>query len=234
VGVAPETYLRLMAQDLAEARPPWRVRVSVTSVQAVAHAFALLGLVSAEGARAVMTQASRALGLRGAGGSEPEVWPGPACGYWDMRAQGRHDLAWIPHAVTIGAAGFSVAAADLGCDWFRVARAGLRFHVQAAAGDQQPASRHADMALAGLSAVDDGGHSYRLRWDGGRGSGRLWTGELVAEPMSEHERPDDVAWFELAAADGPAARVVFAPPPAIPAGRPPRRGRRLRSPTSPG
>jgi hypothetical protein len=71
------------------------------------------------------------------------------------------------------------------------------------------------MALAELSAADDAGHSYRLRWDGGRGSGRLWIGEVVAEPMSAHERPDDVAWFELAAADGPAARVVFAPPPAI-------------------
>jgi hypothetical protein len=34
----------------------------------------------------------------------------------------------------------------------------------------------------------------------------------------EHERPDDVAWFELATAGGPAARVVFAPPPAIPVG----------------
>ncbi|HEV8275451.1 MAG TPA: hypothetical protein VGQ26_07115, partial [Streptosporangiaceae bacterium] len=32
VGVAPETYLRLMAQDLAEARPLWRLRVSATGV----------------------------------------------------------------------------------------------------------------------------------------------------------------------------------------------------------
>ena len=46
-------------------------------------------------------------------------------------------------------------------------------------------------------------------------SRRLWIGEVVAEPMAAHERPDDVAWFELAAVDGPAARVVFAPPPAI-------------------
>ena len=106
-------------------------------------------------------------------------------------------------------------AADLRCDWFRTARAGLRFQVQAAAVGQQPPSRHVGMALAELSAVDDAGHSYRLRWDGGRGSRRLWIGEVVAEPMSAHERPDDVAWFELAAVDGPAARVVFAPPPAI-------------------
>ena len=146
------------------------------------------------------------------------VWPGPACGYWNMRAQGRHALAWIPRAVAVGALRFSVAAADLRCDWFRMARAGLRFQVQATAVGQQPLSRHAGMALAELSAADDAGHSYRLRWDGGRGSDRLWVGEVVAEPMSEHERPDDVAWFELATVDGPAARVVFAPPPAIPVG----------------
>ena len=165
-----------------------------------------------------MTAASRALGLRGAGGSEPGVWPGPACGYWNMRAQGRHSLAWIPRAVAVGALRFSVAAAELRCDWFRMAQAGLRFQVQAAAVGQQPPSRHAGMALAELSAADDAGHSYRLRWDGGRGSDRLWMGEVVAEPLAEHERPDDVAWFELATVDGPAARVVFAPPPAIAVG----------------
>jgi hypothetical protein len=184
----------------------------------VAHAFAMLGLVSAEGAEAAMTAAGRALGLRGAGGSEPGVWPGSACGYWNMRAQGRHALAWIPRAVAAGASRFSVAAAGLRCDWFGMAQAGLRFQVQAAAVGQQPPSRHAGMALAGLSAADDAGHSYRLRWDGGRGSGRLWMGEVVAEPRFEHERPDDVAWLELATAGGPAARVVFAPPPAIPVG----------------
>jgi hypothetical protein len=214
-GVVPETYLQLMAQGLAEARPLARRRVSAASIQAVAHAFAMLGLVSAEGAEAAMTQASRALGLRRAGGSEPGIGSGPACGYWDVRVQGRHALAWIPRAVAAGALRFSVAAAVLRCDWFRTARAGLRFQVQAAAVGQQPPPRHPGVALAELSAADDSGHSYRLRWDGGRGSGRLWTGEVVAEPMSSHDRPDDVAWFELAAADGPAARVVFTPPPAI-------------------
>jgi hypothetical protein len=74
------------------------------------------------------------------------------------------------------------------------------------------------MALAEWSAADDCGHSYRLRWDGGRGSDRLWVGEVVAEPVSEYQRPDDVAWFELAAAGGPAARVVFAAPPGTLAG----------------
>jgi hypothetical protein len=207
-----------MAQHLAEARPIWRLRVSAASVEAVAQAFAILGLVSAEGAEAAMTQASRALGLLGAGSTEPGAWPGSACEYWNMRAQEQQPLAWVPRAVAAGALRFAVAGVGLRCDWFRVSRAGLRFQVHAAAVDRQLTSWHPGTALAGLSAADDAGHSYRLRWDGGRGSGRLWMGEVVAEPVSEHERPDDVAWFELAAVGGPAARVLFAPPPAIPVG----------------
>src|SRR5260221_4126700 len=209
-----------MARDLAEGGPLWRRRVSAASIEAVAHAFAMLGLVSAEGAEAAMRQASQALGLRGAGGSELGAWHGPACDYWNMRAQGRDALAWIPRAVAVGALRFSVAAADLRCDWFRRAQAGLRFQVQVAAVGQQPQPGHVGTALAELSAADNAGHSYRLQWDGGRGSHRLWIGEVVAEPMPEHGRqpPNEVAWFELAAVGGPAARVVLAPLPAIQVG----------------
>src|SRR5258708_8275266 len=146
-----------MTQALAEARPLWRRQVSAASIQAVAHAFAMLGLVSADGAGAAMRQASQALGLRGAGGSELGAWPGPACDYWIMRAQGRHALAWIPRAVAVGALRFSVAAADLRCAWFRMAQAGLRFQAQPAAVGQPPPSRHSGMALAELSAADDAG-----------------------------------------------------------------------------
>src|SRR5260221_11490603 len=127
-----------MAQALGEARPLWRRRVRAVSIQAVAHAFAMVGLVSAEGAGAAMRQASQALGLRGAGGSELGAWPGPACDYWDMRAQGRHALAWVPRAVAVGGLRFSVAAADLRCGWFRMAQAGLRVQGPAAGLGQQP------------------------------------------------------------------------------------------------
>src|SRR5262249_16978644 len=127
-----------------------------------------------------------------------------ACDYWNLRAEGRHALAWVPRAIAVGAAQFSAAAADLRCDCVRMTHAGLRFQVQAATVGQQPASRHAVTALGQLSVADDSGHPYRLRWDGGRGSGRLWMGEVVAEPISEHVRPDDVAWFDLATVDGQA------------------------------
>ena len=165
-----------------------------------------------------MTPAHRALGQRGVAGSEPEDWPGPARDYWNMHAQGPHALTWIPRAVAVGASRLSVPAASMRCDWFRLAPAGLRFQVQAAAAGQQPPAQHMGTAIADLSAADDAGRSYRLRWDGGRGSGRLWIGEVVAEPMSEHQQPDDVAWFELATLEGPAGRVALAPPPAIPVG----------------
>jgi hypothetical protein len=216
VGAAPETYLRLMADGLAEAQPRWQLRVRATSIQAVAHAFVLLGLISPEGAEAAIARASRALGLRGVGGPEPAIRPGPARDFWNMRAQGHHALAWIPRAVAAGPLRLPVAAADLRCDWFRTARAGVRFQVQGAAAGQQP-PRHAGTDLAELSATDDAGRSYSLRWDGIRGSARLWMGEVVAEPMPEQELPD-VTWFELGTVNGSTAHVVFAPSPGIPAG----------------
>src|SRR5260370_9086696 len=132
-----------MAQALAEARPLGRRRVSAASIQAVAHAFAMLGLVSAEGAEAAMTQAGRAPGVRGAGGSEAGAGPGPACGYWVMRAQGRQALAWIPRAVAVGALRVSAAAAGLSCDRFPIARAALRLPRRGAAAGRRPPAQHA-------------------------------------------------------------------------------------------
>ncbi len=213
--MTPETYLRLMAHDLAAAQPRGRLRVIQTSVDAVARAFILLGLLTAEGAADALTDARRGQALNGVGGLESVVWPGPRSDYWPARAHGQHALSWTPRSVAVGAARFSVAGADMRCSWFRVAQAGLRFQVEATAGGEPVQARHAEAALGGLWATDDAGRSYQLRWDGDRRSARLRLGDVVAEPMSEHGQPDDVAWFELAAADGPAARVVFAPSAAI-------------------
>jgi hypothetical protein len=210
--MTPETYLRLVAHDLTVSQPLWRLRLRVASVQAVAQAFTTLGLLAADGAGAPLSEARRASAMHGVGGLESWDWRGPADDYWTMRAQGYQQLAWIPRSVAAGTLRLSVTAADMRCDWFRAARAGVRFQVQGAAMGPQLAAQHPDVALAELSAADDVGRSYRLRWDGdNRQRGRLWIGEVVAEPVSEHEHPGDVAWLELADADGPAGRVVFAP-----------------------
>jgi hypothetical protein len=216
--MTPETYLRLMARDLAAAQPRWRLRVIQTSLEAVARAFLMLGLLSAEGAAAALTDARRTHALNGVGGLESAVWPGPPSEYWPTRAHGEHALIWTPRSVAVGGAWFCLAGAGIRCSWFRIAQAGIRFQVEAAARGEQAQARHGEAALAGLSAADDAGCSYRLRWDGNRGRGRVWLGEVVAEPESEPWQPDDVAWFELATADGPAARIVFAPPAAVPVG----------------
>jgi len=130
-----------MAHGLAEAQPRWQLRVRATSIQAVAHAFVLLRLISQEGADAAIARASRALGLHGVGGPEPAIRPGPARDYWNMRAEGHHALAWIPGAVAPGPLRLPVAAADLRCDWFRTARVGVRFQVQGAARPPAPGGR---------------------------------------------------------------------------------------------
>jgi len=217
VAAVSETYLRLMAQDVANARPPSQLRMRATAMQAVSHAFVLLGLISHEAAEAAITPASRTLEPRGAGGSQPAIWLVPAGEYRTMRDQGPHSLAWIPRAVAVGASQLPLAVADLSCDWFRSAPSGVRFQVEGVTMAQQPPSRRPAVDLAELSATDDAGRSYRLRWDGMRGSSRLWMGEIVAEPMPEHGR-HDVAWFDLATVNGPARRVIFATPPAVPVG----------------
>ncbi|MGH3300510.1 MAG: hypothetical protein ACRDOK_02310, partial [Streptosporangiaceae bacterium] len=195
-----------------------RLGVRVTSVQAVAHAFMMLGLLGGEGAEAAITHVRQVSAGLGAGGLAPLDWPDLAADYWRMRTQGPHALAWTPRAVAVGALQLLLRVASLRCDWFRLAESGFRFQLQAAAADQHPPARHPGAALAELSAADNCGRTYRLYSDGGRGSDRLWTGEVVAELVSGHDQLDDVAWFELTTTDAPAARVVFGPPAAIPAG----------------
>jgi hypothetical protein len=216
--MTPETYLRLMARDLVVAQPRSRLRVIETSVEAVARAFIMLGLLSAEGAANALTDARRAQALNGIGGLDSAVWPGPPGDFWPTRAHGQHAPSWTPRSVAVGAVRLWLAGVDVRCSWFRIARAGLRFQVEAAVGGEQPDALHAQAVVAALSATDDAGRSYRLRWDGDRRSARRWLGEVIAEPASEHGQPDDVAWFELATADGPAARVAFGPPGCIATG----------------
>ncbi len=213
--MTPENYLRLMAGDMAGGQPLGRLLLPEISVQAVAHAFMMLGLLSVEGAEAAMTQARPEFARRHIGGPGPGARPRPPDDYWNVRARGQQALAWAPRAVAAGDLRVCVAAVDMRCAWFRTARAGLRFQVQAAATGQHAVGRQVDVALAGLTAADDAGRSYRLRPGSGHGSARLWLGEVVAEPISEHEHPQDVAWLELADDDGQAGRVFFAPPAAI-------------------
>lgn len=67
-----------MADELEVAEPPERRRVLAVGIQAVAHAFLMLGLISAEGAEPAITRARLALAHREVGDSEPAVWAGPA------------------------------------------------------------------------------------------------------------------------------------------------------------
>ena len=216
--MSPETYLRLMAHDLALAQPRSRLRVIQASVEAVARAFIMLGLLSVEGAATALADARRAQALNGIGELATAVWPGPPRNFWPARAHGQHVPSWTPHSVAVGPVRFCLAGADMSWSWFRIAQAGLRFQVEAVSGGEQLEPLSAQTAIAGLSATDDAGRSYRLRWDGDRRNARRWPGEIVAEPVPEHGQLDNVAWFEVATAAGPAARVTFGPPVVIPTG----------------
>ncbi len=207
-----------MTETLASPPPGTGLQVAALTVQAVAYAFAMLGLVAADAAGTAMRRAHAALEQSGIGGSQIETWPGQEGDYWALRARGPGDLAWAPRAVAVGTLPFRVPGADLRCDWFRAARAGLRFQLQATAAGGQP-PEHLREVLADLSAADDGARPYRLRWDGGRGSRRLWIGDVVATAVPDPGRPpEEPAWFALAASDGQSGRVELAPPAAIAAG----------------
>jgi hypothetical protein len=216
--MTPETYLRLMAHDLVVAQPRSRLRVIETSVEAVARAFIMLGLLSAAGAANALTDARRAQALNGIGGLDSAVWPGPPGDFWPTRAHGQQAPSWTPRSVAVGPVRLCLAGADMSWSWFRIAQAGLRCQAESVGAGQQLEALPAEAAVAGLSATDDAGRSYRLRWDGGGRGGRRWLGEVIAEPALEQEQPGDVAWFELATAGGPAARVAFGPPAVIPMG----------------
>jgi hypothetical protein len=156
--------------------------------------------------------------LNGVGDLATPVWPGTPSDLWPARAHGQQVLSWTPRLVAVGPVRLWLAGADMNCSWFRIGRAGLRFQVEAVGGAEQLDTLHAQAAAAELSATDDAGCSYRLRWDGDRRSARRWPGEIVAEPVSEHGQPDNVGWFEVATAGRPAARVTFGPPVVIPIG----------------
>ena len=215
VEAAPESHLRFLAgQALARAGRADEFMVASAGLVAVANAYVMLGLLSEPEAEAVLNAAGKALAARGLPGSWLSIRSG-ADGYWRLRGRGREGLSWMPRAVAVSPVHLAAASSDLRFEWLRLARAGVRFQLQATAAGQSVPPWRGGLALAGLSLADDAGHRYRMYWDSGSGTSTLWAGDVVALP----EPPDDVAFFELSAAGSAAAfRVV------LPAPRPVRAG----------
>lgn len=239
--VDPEAFLRAMVAPLSAARSGESLPGVPFSVEAVANAFVMLGLLPEPRAEEILAGPRLELetkGFRiGVVTGELSVRPG-AHGYQDAQAGGREDLARIPLAVAAGPVPITIGGGDLNLTWATLTPGGVRLRFRATGPDDgriskprhrpyrvHPGSHLGDEILSGVSVADNLGRRYRLRpesWRSGP-SGRpgewTWNGEMLAEPEPEPEprvaepgRDETVRWLEFASASGPAARVVMPSP----------------------
>jgi hypothetical protein len=224
----PEGFLRSLTADaLQHVRAGPRLLPASLSIQAVANAFVMLGLLSEQRAEQMLADHKAALERKGF----PQAWgvttgeltvrPG-AHGYWEARAAGQEQLTEIPLSVTADRVHCPVSFADLLFTWIKVTRAGIRMRVHGTAavpaGPARPGGIGLPQALAEVTVSDEWGRSYRLTPAGGVGASRpgdgghvlTWNGEVVAEP----EPHGTIHWLEFGCPSPDAPRRVLLSPPA--------------------
>jgi hypothetical protein len=237
----PEAYLRGLTAPLTSARegsPPPVVRFSL---EAVANAFVMLGLLpeaQAEETLAAQRPVLEAAGFRvGLEIGELSLRQG-AHGFQEARAAGAGRLRQIPLAVAAGPVRCRLRGHDLTLvsATQTVEGISLRYHGVAREGDRRAfaaAGEGITEAIAELSVTDDTGGTYRVPAGNVHGvtSGRYlasggmrWMpqGEFLAVPApgeagSRGGRPA-VSWLELASGSGQPVRVTIVPAAAVPTG----------------
>jgi hypothetical protein len=244
----PEVYLRAIAAPLARAREGSPYPVARLSVEAVANAFVVLGLLPA--ARAEQILAERGPALEAAGFrvgreiGELSVNPG-ARSFAEARAASLDRPRGVPLAVAAGPVRCRLRRHDLAITWATLTSEGIRLRYL---GDARDGDRDLAGVLVGeiiediteLSITDDTGGTYRVPAANVPGTitGRCtasgetrWIpeGEFLAEPVrgeagspgeagSLGERPA-VRWLELSAgAESPPVRFEIPSPAAVPTG----------------
>jgi len=218
----PEGRLRLVAAEaLARAALEGRPLLPVSlSVQAVANALVMLGLLPEARAEEILAEHRSALEGEGFG----RVWGvskgeltvrSGAHGYWEARGADRGSLARIPLRAAASRIRCRAGLADVYIQWITLAPAGVRLRARAVA-LQQPPDRRFGHAIAEVSVVDDTGRAYRLDFPGGWTRDGIWDGDVDLEPAPARE----VAWLEFSPADpATGGRVLLPAPVSVPAGR---------------
>lgn len=229
----PEGFLRSLTADALEhARAGSGLMPASLSIQAVANAFVMLGLLSEQRAEQVLGDHKAALEREGF----PQAWgvttgeltvrPG-AHGYWAARTAGQEQLTEIPLSVAADRVRCPVSFADLLFTWIKVTPAAIRMRVYGTAavpaGTTRPGGTGLRQALAEVTVNDERGRSYRLIPAGGVSASRpsrgghvlTWDAEVAAEPGPH----GTIRWLEFrpTGPDGP-TRVVLPPPAPVPAG----------------
>ena len=166
----PEAYLRAMAAPLAWAQEGSPLPVTRFSVEAVANAFVMLGLLPAARAEEILAaqrQVLEAAGFRvGLEIGELSVGPG-ARGFQEARARGADSLQRIPLAVAAGPVRCPLRGGDLVITSATLTPEGIWLRY---CGDPRESDRHGASALieeihekiTELSVTDDTGGTYEV------------------------------------------------------------------------
>ena len=205
----PEALLRAMVAPLSRARRDEPLPGVPFSLEAVANAFVMLGLLPERRAEQILAELRAELeakGFRfGVLTGELSVSPG-AHGFQDAQAVRRDSLTRIPLAVAAEPVPISLGGAELTVTWATLTPGGVRLGYRAVAGHLgngmsgphrrpyrvSPGQQFAEMVQAEASVTDNLGQMYRLRPVRGRGtvpSGQpgqppvRWDGEMLAEPQ---------------------------------------------------
>jgi len=242
----PEVYLRAITAPLASAREGSPFPVARLSVEAVANAFVVLGLLPAARAEEILAAQRPVLEAAGFRVGR-EIWelsvnPG-ARGFQETRGAALDSLERIPLAVAAGPVRCRLRRHDLAITWATLTPEGIRLRYR---GDPRVGDRHEARALAGeitediteLSISDDTGGTYHVPAANAPGgifgqrsaSGETrWIpeGEFLAVPApgepaigevdSRGGRPP-VRWLEFSAGSGAPVRVEIPSPAAVPTG----------------
>ena len=237
----PEAYLRALTAPLASAREGSPLPVVRFSLEAVANAFVMLGLLPearAEEILAAQRPVLEAAGFRvGLEIGELSLRHG-AHGFQEARAASADSLRRIPLAVAAGPVRCRLRGHDLTITSATLTPEGisLRYHGVAREGDRRAGAASGGgitEAITELSITDDTGVTYLVLPGNAHGvtSGRclasggvLWMpeGEFLAVPASGEAgsrggRPA-VRWLELSGGSGQPVRVTILPPAAVPTG----------------
>jgi hypothetical protein len=242
----PAAYLRAMAAPLAWAEEGSPLPVTRFSVEAVANAFVILGLLPAAGAEEILAAQRpvlEAAGFRvGLEIGELSV-TSDARAFQEARATGTDSPGWTPLAVAAGPVRCRFPGHDLTITSATLTPEGiwLRYHADAQEGERRQAGGIAkDVAdeITDLSITDDTGGTYLVppgqvngvahRRRGLRSaSGRpLWIpeGDFLAVPVPGKAASGGgpaVRWLEFSAGPGqrtPPARLEIRSPAAVPTG----------------
>jgi hypothetical protein len=237
----PEAYLRTLTAPLAAAREGSPLPVVRFSLEAVANAFVILGLLPESRAeeilaaqRPVLERAGFRVGLEI---GELSLRHG-AHGFQEARAASPDSLRRIPLAVAAGPVRSRLCGHDLTITSATLTPEGisLRYHGVAREGNRRAGAAFGEgitEAITELSITDDTGVKYLVVPGNAHGvtSGRclasggvLWMpeGEFLAVPApggacSRGGRPA-VRWLELSGGSGQPIRVTMLPPVAVPTG----------------